>query len=223
MRKTQWRTDQEFSDADVQANWNTNAERWNSGYDDDGDRNRRYQSDEPMLEMLGNVRSQRVLDVGSGNGYLCRKLSKAGAQMTGVELSDEFLKIARHREESEDLGITYHHGSASEMDFLLDAYFDKAVSNYALMDIQDYKGALRHVNRVLKSGGRFVAVFSHPCFASGPSGWVKPAPDSPRREERFAFQVDSYFNPGPYLEVWPESHWPGFALRQAAVFQSYAV
>ena len=25
------------------------------------------------------------------------------------------------------------------------------------------------------------------------------------------------------LEVWPESHWPGFALRQSDVFQSYAV
>ena len=24
-----------------------------------------------------------------------------------------------------------------------------------------------------------------------------------------------------HLEVWPESHWPGFALRQADVFQSY--
>ena len=28
------------------------------------------------------------------------------------------------------------------------------------------------------------------------------------------------FTPSP-LEVWPESHWPGFALRQADVFQSY--
>ena len=25
------------------------------------------------------------------------------------------------------------------------------------------------------------------------------------------------------LEVWPESYWAGFALRQADVFQSYAV
>ena len=24
-----------------------------------------------------------------------------------------------------------------------------------------------------------------------------------------------------YLEVWPESHWPGFALRQADAIQSY--
>ena len=28
---------------------------------------------------------------------------------------------------------------------------------------------------------------------------------------------------GLTLEVWPESHWPSFALRQADVFQSYAV
>ena len=25
---------------------------------------------------------------------------------------------------------------------------------------------------------------------------------------------------GSGLEVWPESHWPGFALRQADVFQT---
>ena len=25
----------------------------------------------------------------------------------------------------------------------------------------------------------------------------------------------------PTLEVWPESHWPGFALRQADVLQVY--
>ena len=27
--------------------------------------------------------------------------------------------------------------------------------------------------------------------------------------------------PARFLEVWPESHWPGFALRQADVLQSY--
>jgi hypothetical protein len=29
-----------------------------------------------------------------------------------------------------------------------------------------------------------------------------PAPDSPRREEQAAFQVDNYFHRGPYLGVW---------------------
>ena len=80
--------------------------------------------------------------------------------------------------------------------------FDKAVSNYVLMDIRDYDAALRQVYRVLRPGGSFVVVISHPCFGSGPAGWVVPAPDSPRREDRFAFRVDSYFHPGPTLGGW---------------------
>ena len=28
-------------------------------------------------------------------------------------------------------------------------------------------------------------------------------------------------DPGATLEVWPESHWPGFALREADVFKTY--
>ena len=31
----------------------------------------------------------------------------------------------------------------------------------------------------------------------------------------------SWDREGADLEVWPESHWPGFALRQSDVFQSY--
>ena len=192
-----WRSDEDFTDADVQANWNTNAERWDAMYDDDGDRNRRYQSDEPMLRLLGDVHSRGILDVGSGNGYLCRKLAKAGAFMTGVELSDAFSRIAAERERSEPLGITYHRASASEMDLLEEAGFDKAVANYVLMDIRDYEAAIGHVFRVLKPGGCFVAVISHPCFAAGPA-WEARPPDSPRREER-VYRVDSYFHRGPYL------------------------
>ena len=31
-----------------------------------------------------------------------------------------------------------------------------------------------------------------------------------------------FVDPDNGLEVWPESHWPGFALRRADVFQSYS-
>jgi 2-polyprenyl-3-methyl-5-hydroxy-6-metoxy-1,4-benzoquinol methylase len=198
----QWRPGRDFTDAEIQANWNLNADRWDAGYDEDGDSNRRYQSDEPMLELLGDVKGHRVLDVGCGNGYLCRKLARQGAEVTGVDLSDRFLQIAREREAEEPLGITYHHDSVAEMGFLPTAHFHKAVSNYVLMDVQDLPGALRNVFRVLRPGGYFVVVISHPCFSCGPGGWVVPAPDSPRREDRFAFRVDQYFLRGPVLTQW---------------------
>jgi ubiquinone/menaquinone biosynthesis C-methylase UbiE len=198
----QWRSPQVYTDDDVRANWNTNATRWDATYDADGDKNRRYQSDEPMLTLLGEVQGQRILDVGSGNGYLCRKLAQAGAMMTGVELSDQFLRLAREREAAAPLGITYYHGSVTAMAFLPQAHFDKAVSNYVLMDVQDYTAAVRDVWRVLRPGGCFVVVISHPSFACGPAGWATPAPDCPRREERRAYCVDTYFHRGPYLGQW---------------------
>ena len=198
-RPRQWHVDRELTDVDVQANWNANAERFDSYYDEDGDSNRGYQSDESMLRLLGEVRGQRILDVGSGNGYLCRKLARAGAAMTGVELSDGLLRIASDREKGQTLGIDYHHASASEMGFLQDSSFDKAVANYVLMDIGDYTATLGHVFRVLRPGGCFVAVISHPCFDNVPGDWAVPAPDSPRREDRYAFRVDAYFHRGPTL------------------------
>jgi 2-polyprenyl-3-methyl-5-hydroxy-6-metoxy-1,4-benzoquinol methylase len=203
-RVSQWQPDQAFTDAEIQANWNLNADRWDAGYDENGDRNRRYQSDEPMLELLGDVTGQRVLDVGCGNGYLCRKLARQGASVTGVDLSDRFLQIAREHEAKEPLGITYHHASVAEMGCLPDAHYHKAVSNYVLMDVRDLDGALQHVFRALQPGGCFVVVISHPCFSCGPGGWVIPAPDSPRREDRFAFRVDGYFHRGPVLSQWGE-------------------
>ena len=190
------------TDEDVRANWNVNAERWDALYDDDGDRNRKYASDEPMLHLLGDVGGLRVLDIGSGNGYLCRKLARAGAAMTGVELSDRFFEMATGREAEDKLGITYHHGSVAEMGFLPDSYFDKAVSNYVLMDVLDYTNALTEVSRVLQPGGRFVVVLSHPSIHSFRSGWVRPAPDSPRRDESAGWLTDLYFRRGPLLVQW---------------------
>lgn len=143
-----------------------------------------------------------MLDVGSGNGYLCRKLARAGAEMVGVELSGEFLHISREREAAEPLGITYYQASVSSMPFLADATFDKAVSNYVLMDVPDYASAVREVFRVLRRGGNFVSVISHPCFSCGPSGWSRPAPDSPRREDRRGHIADTYFHRGAVLVQW---------------------
>ncbi len=200
-KETSWRCD-DVPDEGIRESWNRNADRWDAGYDDDGDRNRRFQSDEPLLKLLGEVRGNHVLDAGCGQGYLCRKLARDGAKMVGIELSDRFLEIARAREKTSPLGIVYHHGNVAEMPFLADASFDKVVSNYVLMDVRDYTAAVREVARVLKPGGVFVASFSHPCFACGPGGWEMPAPDSPRPEENRAFRVDHYFHRGPYSSVW---------------------
>ena len=53
-------------------------------------------------------------------------------------------------------------------------------------------------------------------FADAGRTLIAGVPDRPNRSHfpKEDFHID--------LEVWPESHWPGFALRQSDVFQSYA-
>ena len=67
-------------------------------------------------------------------------------------------------------------------------------------------------------------VFSRSCPAGSPahcgSVKVKPTCDYHRRQDPRLRRAGHVPVRMP-LEVWPESHWPGFALRQTDVFQSY--
>lgn len=178
------------TDADVDASWSANADLWEAGYGERGDRTRKYSSDPVLLAFLGDVAGQRVLDAGSGAGYMLRLLALRGARMVAVENARRFHEIALAHQAREPLEIEFHHASISAMPFLEDASFDAVVANYVLMDVRDYEDAIAEIARVLKPGGRFVCAISHQTLDVR---WHIPAPDSPRREDRAAWLDDDYF------------------------------
>lgn len=181
---------QSVTDEDSDASWSASAEIWLAGYDERGDHNRKYQSDPVLFEFLGDVQGQRILDAGSGGGYLSRLLAKRGAHMVAVENARRSHEIAVARQEREPLDIEFHRASISAMPFLEDASFDAVVANYVLMDVRDYEAAIAEIARVLRPGGRFICVITR----NSPEGlWHAPALDSPRREDRTGWIQDDYF------------------------------
>src|SRR5688500_10749506 len=65
---------------------------------------------EPVMEMAGNVDGASVLDVGCGEGYCARELRRRGAGLVdGIDISAHMIAAAKHQEESQPLGIEYHH------------------------------------------------------------------------------------------------------------------
>jgi ubiquinone/menaquinone biosynthesis C-methylase UbiE len=192
----------QLSDDDIAASWDAKAHLWDSRYSEEGDPNRKYQSDEVLFRLLGDVRGQRVLDAGCGQGYLSRVLARQGATVVGVENSTRFYELALEYLVEEPLNITYHRGSISHMPYLLSASFDAIVSNYVLMDVRDYEAAVSEFARLLRPGGVAVAIISHPCFHTLGSGWLRVPPDSLRREERVRWMVDRYFSRGVWQEHW---------------------
>jgi 2-polyprenyl-3-methyl-5-hydroxy-6-metoxy-1,4-benzoquinol methylase len=72
---------------EVREFWNRVADDWEIQVGDEGDSNRRLNSDPVLWQLAGDVRGMDVLDVGCGTGYLSRKLKDRGADVTGIDLS----------------------------------------------------------------------------------------------------------------------------------------
>lgn len=140
--------------------WDRVASEWRIQVGDEGDANRRLNSDPVLWELAGDVGGVAVLDVGCGTGYLAGKLHRKGALVTGVDISSEMISIAR----STVPEVEFRVDSASELATVQDESFDLVIANYVLMDTPDLEGTMRAFHRVLRPGGRAVLVFSHPCF-----------------------------------------------------------
>lgn len=55
------------------------------------------------FELLGNLKSKKVLDIGCGTGIYARKMNKMGAKVKGFDLSSSMLAIARRENPKLDL------------------------------------------------------------------------------------------------------------------------
>ena len=143
--------------------WNRVADDWKIQVGDDGDSNRRLNSDPVLWTFAGDVRGLTVLDAGCGTGYLSRKLRDQGARVTGIDFSERMIMLARAQYPDIDFRVD----SCAELPSIDDESFDMVIANYVLMDTPDLWGTMEAFNRVLKAGGVAVLVFSHPCFPQG--------------------------------------------------------
>jgi protein-L-isoaspartate(D-aspartate) O-methyltransferase len=50
-----------------------------------------------VLQALGLVGTESVLEIGTGSGYLTACLANLSAQVTSIDIYDEFVESARHR------------------------------------------------------------------------------------------------------------------------------
>jgi len=140
--------------------WNRVADDWRIQVGDDGDGNRVLNSDPVLWKFTGDVNGLTVLDAGCGTGYLSKKLRDQGARVTGIDFSGRMIEIARTQNPDMDFRVD----SCSELVTIDDEHFDMVIANYVLMDTPDLRATMEAFNRVLKTDGVAVLVFSHPCF-----------------------------------------------------------
>lgn len=91
----------------------------------------------------------RVLDAGCGTGVLSRQLHALGATVTGLDLSDSMLSVAREVCPN----AAFHQGNVCKLPFE-DNQFDAAVSAFMLMFVPEPMEAIAELKRVVRPGGR---------------------------------------------------------------------
>jgi SAM-dependent methyltransferase len=106
----------------------------------------------PLVAAVAEAGPSRVLEVGCGWGELAEWLARdTGAEVVAVDLSPRMVELARSR------GVDARVADVQALPFD-DETFDVAVAAWMLYHVADLDRGLRELARVLRPGGRLVAV-----------------------------------------------------------------
>ncbi len=105
-----------------------------------------------------------ILDVACGTGDMVLELMKHGCKVTGIDLSEEMLAIARQKTAAD-----VRMGNAEALPFA-DGEFDAVTCAFGVRNFVHLEAGLREMLRVLKPGGKLVILE----LATPDSALIKP-------------------------------------------------
>ena len=182
------------------------------------------ESNAPAHELVASLLDPQPgepwLDVGTGAGGLAFALARRGADVVGVDISEEGLEHARRQADEDGLAIDFRYGDAQELPFE-DGTFDGVASAFGVIFAPDQERAAAEVARVCCPGGKLgltlmpmdsrtgAAISVVKRFGGGPP--THPASWSERADELLggSFDVDVRLlespNPAPPPAPWDEA------------------
>ena len=110
-------------------------------------------------EFVGEKRKIHILDVATGTGMIANMLGDMGYErVLGVDVSEQMMYIAlEHAKEQKLENVAYKYANALELPFE-DGTFDVVLSSRLLWTLTEPQAAVREWKRVLKKGGRLIAI-----------------------------------------------------------------
>ncbi|MFT4283069.1 MAG: class I SAM-dependent methyltransferase [Candidatus Woesearchaeota archaeon] len=114
------------------------------------------ESRELFFCMLPNIRGKEILDVGCGDGSDANTYAKLGANVTAIDASEEMISKARNKYSN----VLFLKSKMEELPKT--KKFDVVISKYAIQTSKYIDKVYSGVSDVLKPGGEFVFLVTHP-------------------------------------------------------------
>ncbi len=102
-----------------------------------------------------NWKGIKVLDIGCGGGLACEFLAKRGANVSGIDLSLNSIKVAQEHAKKSNLQIDYQCGVAEDLPYEENT-FDVVVCFDVLEHVEDWEKVICEIYRVLNKNGIFL-------------------------------------------------------------------
>jgi ubiquinone/menaquinone biosynthesis C-methylase UbiE len=114
----------------------------------------------PLLVPFAEQRGKKVLEIGCGNGADGVMFARAGAQYTGVDLTEAAVEATRTHFQVMGLKGTFQIENAERLSFS-DESFDFVYSHGVLHHTPHPESAFAELHRVLRPGGKAVLMLYH--------------------------------------------------------------
>lgn len=137
---------------------------------------KRYELEPYIRDFAGfeSARGKRVLEIGVGLGADHQRFAQAGADLTGIDLTERAVEHTARRLAAFGLSSRLAVGDAEQLDFP-EEYFDRVYSWGVLHHSPDTPKAVLEVWRVLKRGGRASVMIYHKWSMVGFMLWIRYA------------------------------------------------
>ncbi|KGD97135.1 3-demethylubiquinone-9 3-methyltransferase [Achromobacter sp. RTa] len=106
-----------------------------------------------IQECAGSLAGKTVLDVGCGGGILSEAMAKSGAEVTGIDLADKSLKVARLHGLESGVKVDYRKVPVEELAAERPGHYDVVTCMEMLEHVPDPASIVRACSALAKPGG----------------------------------------------------------------------
>lgn len=165
------------ADRTIRRSWDVNADAWTEAVRSGRIESRVNATDDAVIAAVRALGAASVLDIGCGEGWLCRALAGFGLDVTGFDASAALVDRAAAAGPGAYRTLAYDEFSAAPE--RAGGPFDVAVCNFSLLGM-DILPVLRAAAAVLTPNGHLVIQTVHPFTAASPD---EPYEDGWRSED----------------------------------------
>ncbi|WP_280561935.1 bifunctional 2-polyprenyl-6-hydroxyphenol methylase/3-demethylubiquinol 3-O-methyltransferase UbiG [Chromohalobacter sp. 48-RD10] len=106
-----------------------------------------------FIDEQANLAGKTAIDVGCGGGILSEAMAHRGARVTGIDMGEAPLAVARLHQQESEVAVDYHQISAEEMAAQHPGEFDVVTCLEMLEHVPDPAAVVRACATLVKPGG----------------------------------------------------------------------